>query len=162
MTIILPDSLQSSVEAFQTHPYKEVMLAGAPCLLNDNWPCVGPLKSYIPCLVPPKNVKIRGWESTEGSTFSLSISYAHYLILLYLNCLLYVLSIYCQCINPEKGGHKQILVVPKSLVAIACSIVHNDSHLGKRKTLAKAKQYFYCSTFLRHPSLANRLKDIEQ
>ena len=41
------------------------------------------------------------------------------------------------------------LVVPKSLIALACSIAHDDSHLGEHKSVAKAKQYFYWPTMLR-------------
>ena len=41
------------------------------------------------------------------------------------------------------------LVVPKSLVAIACSIAHDDSHLGERKSVTKARQYFYWPSILR-------------
>ena len=47
------------------------------------------------------------------------------------------------------GKVRLCLVVPKSLIAIACSIIHNDSHLGERKTVAKAKQYFYWPTLLK-------------
>ena len=35
------------------------------------------------------------------------------------------------------------LVVPKELIAIACSISHDDSRLGEHKSVAKARQYFY-------------------
>lgn len=35
------------------------------------------------------------------------------------------------------------LVIPQTLVAVACALTHNSAHLGERKTLQKAKQYFY-------------------
>ena len=41
------------------------------------------------------------------------------------------------------------LVVPKELIAIACSISHDDSHLGEHKSVAKARQYFYWPTLLK-------------
>ena len=34
-------------------------------------------------------------------------------------------------------------------MAIACSISHDDSHLGEYKSVAKARQYFYCPTLLK-------------
>ena len=35
------------------------------------------------------------------------------------------------------------LVIPDSLKAVACSVVHNETHLGQHKTVRKAQQYFY-------------------
>ena len=35
------------------------------------------------------------------------------------------------------------LVIPESLRAVACSIAHNESHLGQHKSVRKAQQYFY-------------------
>lgn len=56
----------------------------------------------------------------------------------------------------EFGKIRSCLVVPKSLVPIACAIAHNDSHLGERKTIAKARQYFYWPTFRK--DVANYVK----
>ena len=35
------------------------------------------------------------------------------------------------------------LVVPESLRSVACSIVHNETHLGQHKSVRRAQQYFY-------------------
>lgn len=49
----------------------------------------------------------------------------------------------------EFGKVRPCLVIPKQLIAIACAISHNSSHLGERKTINKARQYFYWPSLLR-------------
>ena len=44
---------------------------------------------------------------------------------------------------------RSCLVIPKALIPIACAISHNESHLGERKSVAKAKQTFYWPTMLK-------------
>lgn len=40
----------------------------------------------------------------------------------------------------EMGKSRLCVVVPRTLRAIACYIAHNSSHLGERKSVAKARQ----------------------
>ena len=49
----------------------------------------------------------------------------------------------------EFGKFKSCLVVPKTLTSIACAIAHNESHLGEKKSIAKAKHFFYWPTLLK-------------
>ena len=35
------------------------------------------------------------------------------------------------------------LVIPESLRSVACSIIHNETHLGQHKSVRRAQQYFY-------------------
>ena len=35
------------------------------------------------------------------------------------------------------------LVIPETLRAVACNIVHNETHLGQHKSVRRAQQYFY-------------------
>ena len=49
----------------------------------------------------------------------------------------------------ELNRVRYCLVIPKKLIHIACSVAHDDSHLGERKSVSKARQQFYWPTLLR-------------
>ena len=43
----------------------------------------------------------------------------------------------------ELKRSRLVLVVPRSLISVACAVAHNEAHLGEKKTQAKARGYFY-------------------